>query len=58
MECSSTDLLIKKLNEYIKELEEDIEKSNKKIAQHKKETWEFDEERVLLENWLSTQVQK
>lgn len=56
MEMNDADSLVKKLNEYIKALQDKIEENNRKIVRYKKESDEFDEERGLFENWLSSQM--
>lgn len=56
MEVNDVDSLVKKLNEYIKTLQDKIEENNRKIVRYKKESDEFDEERELFENWLSSQM--
>lgn len=56
MEVNDVDSLVKKLNEYIKTLQDKIEENNRKIVRYKKESDEFDEERALFENWLSSQM--
>ncbi|KAL0265793.1 UNVERIFIED_CONTAM: hypothetical protein PYX00_011508 [Menopon gallinae] len=56
MEMNDVDSLVKKLGEHIKVLQDKIEENNRKAMRYRKESEEFDEERALFENWLSSQM--